>query len=107
MAVAAAAPLLIHSEEEVGDSLILMSPLTGPSLEQRRAPPDGGRPAPTLQLLSAAPAPFAPVVSVPEPPDSLQVLKCFVPWPPESLSLYSLCRSRECLWSSSRPSGVR
>ncbi|KAF3853387.1 hypothetical protein F7725_014075 [Dissostichus mawsoni] len=44
------APLLIHSlEEEAEDSLILISPLTEPSLEQRL--PDGGLPAPPLQLL--------------------------------------------------------
>lgn len=79
MAVAAAAPLLIHSEEEVEDSLIFISPFMGPSLEQRLPPPDGGLPTPLpLQLLSAPPFPPEPV-SAPEPLDSLQALICFVP----------------------------
>lgn len=77
MAVAVAAPLLIHSFEEDEDSLILISPLMGPSLEHR-LPPDVGLPAlPPLQLVSTPTFPPEPV-STPEPPDSLQELMCFV-----------------------------
>lgn len=65
-----AAPLLVHSLEEAEDSLILISPFTGPSLEHRLPPPDGVLPTPPpLQLLSAPPLPAAPD-SAPELPDS-------------------------------------
>lgn len=68
------APLLIHSlEEEAEDSLILISPFTEPSLEQRL--PDGGLPAPPLQLLRDLSLP--PVSAVGPPLDSLQALMCF------------------------------
>lgn len=60
MAAAAAAPLLIHSEEAIDESLILISPFAG-SLWQRRLPPEGVRPAPPpLQLLKAASEPETP-----------------------------------------------
>ena len=123
MAVAAAAdaaaPLIMHSEEEeeddedeeedrVGDSLILISPLTGPSLEQRRAPPDVALPpaAPTaaaalpLQLLSA-PA-LGAADSWGGTPESLQVLVSLLVAEEESESRCSLC-----LCSSSLPRGLR
>lgn len=98
MAVTAAAPLVIHSLAGAEDSLIFISPFTGPSLEHRLPPP--------LQLLSVAP--FSP-----EPPsatdtlDNLHALVCLASRLPESPSLYSLCRSRECLWSSSLPCVAR
>lgn len=80
MAVAVAAPFLIHSEEEVEDSLILISPFIGPSLEQRLLPPDGGLPTPPpLQLLRAPPFPTPEPVSTPETVDNLQALICFIP----------------------------
>lgn len=79
MAVAAAVPRLIHSEDKVEDSLILISPFMGPSLEHRLPPPDGGLPTPPpLQLLSAPPFP-PELVSAPETLDSLQAVICFVP----------------------------
>lgn len=78
MAVAAAAPLLIHSLEEAEDSLILISPFMGPSLEHRLPPPDEGLlTPPPLQLLNAPPFPPEPVSAI-ELPDSLQALICFV-----------------------------
>lgn len=80
MAAAAAAPLLIHSLVEAEDSLILISPLMGSSLEHRLPPPDGGLLTPPpllpLQLLST---PFPPLsVSDMAPLESLQALICFV-----------------------------
>lgn len=80
MAVTAAAPLLIHSLEDDEDSLILISPLMGPSLEHRLPAPDEGLPRlPPLQLLSAPPFPPELVSAAPaEPLDSLQALICFV-----------------------------
>lgn len=78
MAVAAAAPLLIHSLEEAEDSLILISPFTAPSLEHSLPPLDGGLPTPPpLQLLRAPPFPPEPVSAI-EPLDSLQALICLV-----------------------------
>lgn len=78
MAVTAAAPLLIHSFEVAEDSLILISPFMGPSLEQRLPLPDGGLPTPPpLQLLRTPPFPPEPV-STTKLPDSLQELICFV-----------------------------
>lgn len=77
MAVTAAAPRLIHSFEDDEDSLILISPLMGPSLEHR-LPPEVGLPTPPpLQLVSAPTFPPEPV-SVPVPLDNLQELICFV-----------------------------
>lgn len=77
MAAAAAAPLLIHSLVEAEDSLILISPFMGSSLEHRLPPPDGGLlTPPPLQLLST---PFPPLsVSDMAPLESLQALICFV-----------------------------
>lgn len=73
--MAATAPFLIHSEEE--DSLILISPLIGSSLEQRLLPPDGSPPVPAQ--LRARPLPIPGPMSSPEQADSLQAFICFIP----------------------------
>lgn len=77
MAVTAAAPLLIHSPVEVDDSLILISPFMGSSLEHRLPPPDEGLLTPPLQLLGTPPFPPGSVSAI-APLDSLQALVCFV-----------------------------
>lgn len=78
MAVAAAAPLFIHSLVEAEGSLIFISPLMGSSLEHRRPPPDGGLLTPLpLQLLSAPPLPPESVSAI-VPLDSLQALICLI-----------------------------
>lgn len=78
MAVTAVAPLLIHSLVEVKDSLILISPFMGSSLEHLLPPPDGGLLTPPLVQLLGTP-PFPPEsVSAIAPLDSLQALMCFV-----------------------------
>lgn len=77
MAVTAVAPLLIHSLVEVEDSLILISPFMGSSLEHRLPPPDGGLLTPPLQLLAtpAFPPGSASAIAL---LDSLQALMFFV-----------------------------